>query len=132
MDTHSIINLLHILLIAPFFAYIGIVKSDIPQTIFYVLMALGIIVTLYHGYKLAVRIQAKSGLAWINAIHAFYVGPLLFYIGYKQKEAPRSAYEVLLLFAFAAGGYHLYEFAAYSSMKGGAEAKIVDMKNTSQ
>ncbi len=132
MDTHTIINLFHILLIVPFFVYVGIIKSDIPAPLYYLLMALGVIVTLYHGYKLAVRVQAKSGLAWINAVHAFYVGPLLFYIGYKQKDTPRSAYELLLLLAFAAGGYHLYEFAAYSSMKGGAPAKVVDMTNTSQ
>lgn len=80
-----------------------------------------------------IRLQLKSGLAWINAIHVLFVGPLLFYIGYKNKDTPRSAFELLLLLAFAAGGYHLYELASYTSMKSGASggAVIVDMKGTS-
>jgi hypothetical protein len=32
----------------------------------------------------------------------------LIYIGAKGPDTPRWAYEVLLMFAFAAGGYHLY------------------------
>jgi hypothetical protein len=31
-----------------------------------------------------------------------------------KKDTPRPAYELLLLTAFAAFGYHLYELAAYS------------------
>jgi hypothetical protein len=141
MDKHTIINLAHILLIVPFFIYIGIVKYDVPELIFNILIGLGIYVIIYHGYNLLVRFQQKSGFAWVNALHFLYIGPLLIYIGYKKKETPRSAFEILLLFAFAAGGYHLYEFAAYSSMNskqsgGSSETvvrseKVVDMKNTS-
>jgi len=132
MDTHTIINLLHILLIVPFLIYVGLVKTDIPEKVFSLLLGLGCIVVLYQGYKLITRLQQKSGFAWINAIHVLFVGPLLIYIGYKGKETPRSAFEILLLFAFAAGGYHLYEFASYSSMKHGANggAVIIDMKGT--
>jgi hypothetical protein len=54
-----------------------------------------------------------SGYAWVNAVHALAVGPLLIYIGSLGEEAPRPAFEGLLLFAFAAFGYHLYELAVY-------------------
>jgi hypothetical protein len=133
MDTHTIINVLHILIIVPFFLYIGITKTDLPEKLFTVLMGIGGVITLYHAYKLVVRMQQKSGFAWVNAVHVLFVGPLLFYIGYRGKDTPRSAFEILLLFAFAAGGYHLYELAAYSSMKNGANggAVIIDMKGTS-
>jgi len=133
MDTHTLVNILHILIIVPFFLYVGIIKTDIHESVFTLLMVLGLLITLYHGYKLMIRLQLKSGLAWINAIHVLFVGPLLFYIGYKNKDTPRSAFELLLLIAFAAGGYHLYELASYTSMKGGASngAVIVDMKGTS-
>jgi hypothetical protein len=134
MDTHTIINLLHILIIVPFLLYIGITKTDVPDKVFNLLMGIGGVLILYQGYKLITRLQQKSGLAWINAIHVLFIAPLLIYIGYKGKETPRSAFEILLLFAFAAGGYHLYEFAAYSSMKNGASggAVIIDMKGTGQ
>jgi len=131
MDTHTLINLLHIFVIVPFLLYVSIVKTDIPEQVSYFLMGLGGFVTLYHAYKLFIRFKMNSGFAWINAIHAIYIGPLLFYIGYKQKDTPRSAFEILMLFAFAAGGYHLYELAAYNSIlrgsKGGADTKTVNM-----
>lgn len=38
----------------------------------------------------------------------FYVGPLLMWIGLKGEDTPRSAFEILLILAFAAGGYNLY------------------------
>jgi hypothetical protein len=41
-------------------------------------------------------------------IHVLLVAPLLFWIGYYKKETTRQAYEMLLLLAFAAGGYNLY------------------------
>jgi hypothetical protein len=45
--------------------------------------------------------------SWVNAIHALLIGPLLFYIGYNKKNTPRFAYELLLIMAFGALGYHL-------------------------
>jgi len=131
MDTHTLINLLHIFVIVPFLLYVSIMKTDIPEQVSYFLMGLGGFVTVYHAYKLFIRFKMNSGFAWINAIHALYVGPLLFYIGYKQKDTPRSAFELLMLLAFAAGGYHIYGLAASNSMingsKGGAESKTVNM-----
>jgi hypothetical protein len=49
----------------------------------------------------------------VNLIHALWIGPLLLYIGAKKKETPRPAYELLLLTAFGALGYHMYELAAH-------------------
>lgn len=117
MDAHTLVNLFHILLVVPFFLYVGTQRIDIPEIIFPVLLGLGVIVTLYHGYKAAMRYAAGSSMIWVNLIHALYLGPLLMYIGYKKQETPRYAFEVLLLFAFAAGGYHLYEMAAYTVFK---------------
>jgi hypothetical protein len=41
-------------------------------------------------------------------MHVGLIAPLLLYIGYQQKDTPRQAYEMLLLLAFAAVGYHLF------------------------
>ncbi len=116
MDPHTIINLFHIFLVVPFFLYLGIQKDAAPKAVFWVALGLGIIVTLYHAYKSYIRYTSGSAMIWINLIHALFVGPLLIFIGSQQEKTPRSAYELLLLLAFAAGGYHLYELAVYNTM----------------
>ena len=112
MDTHVLINLFHILLIAPFLIWIGISRGVFPEQVFTGLMALGIIVVLYQGYKAYMRYTSGSSYIWVNLIHVLWIGPLLVYIGYKKKDTPRAAYELLLLTAFGALGYHMYELAS--------------------
>jgi hypothetical protein len=112
MDTHIIINLFHILLIAPFLIWVGISRGTFPDWVFTMLMTLGSIVILYQGYKSYTRLLKGSGYVWVNLLHVLWVGPLLVYIGYKKKDTPRPAYELLLLTAFAAFGYHLYSMAS--------------------
>jgi hypothetical protein len=41
-------------------------------------------------------------------LHILAVAPLMIYIGYNKKDTPRFAYELAVMIAFAAGGYHLY------------------------
>jgi hypothetical protein len=76
-------------------------------------LAIGVIVLVYHGFKLIVRLKNRSGYSWVNAIHVLLVAPLLIYIGYNKKETPRSAYELLLMAGFAAGGYHLFSLVKH-------------------
>jgi hypothetical protein len=108
MDGHILLALFHLLAIVPFFLYVGLQRSATPPIVYTVLLSLGVIITLYHGYKAWVRYMASSPYLYVNIIHFLYLGPLLIYIGAKGRDAPRWAYEVLLMFAFAAGGYHLY------------------------
>lgn len=63
---------------------------------------------MYHGYKAWNRYLSGSSMIWVNLIHVLYVAPLLMYIGYKEKDTPRYAYELLALVGFAALGYHIY------------------------
>ena len=113
MNKHLAINFFHILLVAPFFFYVGIMRGSLVPAIYTTLIVLGVVLVLYHGWKFYDRIVKGSGYAWVNAVHAFGVGPLLIYIGSLGEETPRPAFEGLLLFAFAAFGYHLYELAVY-------------------
>jgi hypothetical protein len=115
MDTHSIINLLHILFVTPLFLYVSIQRNDNPDAMFNFLLVLGGFITLYHLFKSYMKYKVNSPFLWVNLIHVFYVGPLLIYIGYNKKETPRVAYEILMLLAFAAGGYHLYQLAHYTT-----------------
>jgi len=72
-------------------------------------------VVLYHGYKAFSRLVKGSNYAWVNLVHALWVGPLLIYIGANKKDTLRPAYELLLLTAFGALGYHIYALASYST-----------------
>ena len=108
VDPHIMLAVGHILIIAPFLLYVGIQRAAVPGWIFTTLLVLGAVLFLYHGYRAYIRIIKSSPYAWVNMIHAIIVAPLLLYIGFKGRESPRYAYELLLMVGFAALGYHLY------------------------
>ena len=49
---HEIIYLLHIFIVAPLFIYIGQLKEKTPTNVLASLLPIGIIVLIYHSYKL--------------------------------------------------------------------------------
>lgn len=108
VDPHIMLAVSHILIIAPFLLYVGIQRAAIPGWIYTLLLVLGAFIFLYHGYKAYIRIIKGSTYAWVNLIHVIIVAPLLLFIGFKGRESPRYAYELLLMVGFAALGYHLY------------------------
>ncbi len=114
MDIHTLINLFHILFVAPLFLWVGSQRDAVPQHFYWILFGLGMVVLVYHAYKTNARFQSGSPLVWINLIHFLLIGPLLIYIGWYQKDTPRGAYELLLLSGFGALGYHLYEIIKYN------------------
>lgn len=113
MDKHVLINLFHILLVVPFFTWVGVSRGNLPNGAFIACLVIGMIVMLYHAFKAWNRLAAGSSYAWVNLIHALWIGPLLIYIGIHKKDTIRAAFELLLLTGFGALGYHLYELAAH-------------------
>ncbi len=107
-DNHFWLAIMHLLFVVPLFLYVGFTRASTPHWLYLALLAIGIVVLVYHGFKLIVRLKNRSGYTWVNAIHVLLIAPLLIYIGYHKKETPRSAYELLLMSGFAAGGYHLF------------------------
>jgi hypothetical protein len=107
-DPHVMLALIHLVFVVPLFLFIGISRAATPHWLYQALFVIGGIILAYHSWRLVVRLQSRSSAAWVNALHVAIVAPLLLYIGYHQKETPRSAYELLLMLAFAAGGYHLF------------------------
>jgi ABC-type uncharacterized transport system YnjBCD permease subunit len=107
-DNHFWLAIIHLLFVVPLFLYVGFTRADTPRWLYLALLAIGVVVLVYHGFKLIVRLKNRSGYSWVNAIHVLLVAPLLIYIGYNKKETPRSAYELLLMAGFAAAGYHLF------------------------
>lgn len=101
------VHLFHILIVGSLFLYVGISGKSTPTFVFPILLALGIIIVLYHAYKTWARVQAQKN-PWVNLLHVFLIGPLLIYIGLHRETTPRYAYEILLMLAFATIGYHGY------------------------
>ena len=106
-DTHSIINLFHILLVGPLFLYVGINGLNIPKQMFPFLLILGAFIVIYHSY-LAYNKFKLGNSGWVNYIHLLIIGPLLVYIGYQGLETSRKFFEMLLMLGMAAIGYHGY------------------------
>jgi len=117
IDKHVVISLFHILAVVPFFAYIFLKKSTIPEWVYTLLLSLGVFVLLYHAYKSFIRYRAKSSYLWVNLIHVLVVAPIMIYIGYNKKSTPRAAYEILALITFAALGYHCYSIISILDSK---------------
>jgi|LauGreDrversion4_2_1035121.scaffolds.fasta_scaffold382550_2 hypothetical protein len=114
MDAFFLIVVLHITVIVPFLLWVGFNRAATPEWMYSVLFGAGIIVLVYHAYKGISRLIASSPLAWVNLIHVLIVAPLLIWIGYHAKRTERPAYDMLLLAAFGALGYHLYKLVVLS------------------
>jgi hypothetical protein len=107
-DNHFWLAIIHLLFVVPLFLYVGFLRSETPRWLYLALLTIGIVILVYHGFKLLVRLSNRSSYSWVNAIHVLLVAPLLIYIGYNKKDTPRSGYELLLMAGFAAAGYHLF------------------------
>jgi hypothetical protein len=107
MNKEQLVHLFHILIVGGLFLYVGSQRDKIPAFMYPILLTLGSIISLYHIYKAYKYMKAKKPY-WINLIHIFIVGPLLVYIGYNREKTSRRFFEMLLMLAFAAIGYHGY------------------------
>ena len=114
MDVYLLIGVLHVVLIVPFLLWIGFNRAATPDWVYSVLVGMGLIVLIYHAYKAVGRWFAKSQFLWVNAIHVLFIAPLLIWIGYYEKKTERPAYDMLLLVAFGALGFHLYKLVVVS------------------
>ncbi len=99
-----LVGLLHVTIISAFLFYVGLRRNKLAPALFPVVLSVGAVVILYHSYKMVV----KGMLSWINLIHVVLVGPLLVYIGYMRETTPRKYFELCLMLAFAAFGYHTF------------------------
>lgn len=111
MDAHFYVALFHVVLVAPALLYVGLARETIPEPAFVALGIVGIIIFFYHSYKFYSRADYQSG--WINLIHVLLLAPLLMVLGWYGKQASRRFFEMLLLFGFAALGYHGLNLARY-------------------
>ena len=103
----TLLHLFHIIFVGGLFLYIGMQQNKMPNFIYNIILAIGIIILAYHGYKGYSKIMRGKN-AWVNLFHMLIVAPLLIYIGYNKQATPRYCYEFIFMLAFAAIGYHAY------------------------
>ena len=103
----TFVHLFHIIFVGGLFLYIGIKQKNMPLFMYNIILALGIIILVYHCYKGFNKIVSGKN-AWVNLFHVLIVAPLLIYIGYNKHDTPRYFYEFIFMLAFAAIGYHAY------------------------
>ena len=108
VDQHFILSLFHVLLVSPLLLFVGFQRASTPNWLYTAFLVIGMVIIMYHGYKLIVRLSQGSSYVWVNAIHILFIAPLLLYIGYHKRETPRAAYEMLLMLGFASIGYHMF------------------------
>ena len=107
MKTEILVHLFHIFIVGSLFLYVGIQRENIPTYMYPILLGLGLIIVIYHIFKMYNYIKADKPY-WVNLIHILLVGPLLVYIGYNREKTSRKYYELLLMLGFASIGYHGY------------------------
>lgn len=114
MDAYFLVAIFHVVVIVPLLLWVGFNRAATPEWLYSVLFGLGILVLVYHAYKAVSRLIAASPVVWINLIHVLLIAPLLIWIGYYAKRTERPAYDMLLIVAFGAFGYHLYKLVVMS------------------
>lgn len=107
MNANAGIRLFHIIIIGSLFLYVGISGINMPAFMYPILLVLGAIVILYHGFLLYKKLIADKN-PWIPVIHVFLIGPILLVIGLKKEHTQRFYFELLLMLGFASIGYHGY------------------------
>lgn len=108
IDIHFLLSVFHLLIIAPLFLFVGFQRAATPRWLYTVLLSLGILIGVYHGWRGLVRWQARSARTWVNLFHVLAVAPLLTYIGYLGEGTPRAAYELLMILTWGLVGYHVF------------------------
>lgn len=97
MNPRLPIQLAHILILGPLLLAIG--TGYIAPSLY--IVALGIVISAYHIYKMINR----GSISWVNAFHAAILGPLLVAYGLREERYIR---EFILMAGIAAIGYHGY------------------------
>jgi hypothetical protein len=54
------------------------------------------------------KLRSGSSSLWVNLIYLLFVAPVLFIIGFYQKETTRLFFEATLFLGFATFGYNIY------------------------
>lgn len=111
------INLFHILVVVPAIFWIYYHRKNLPTWVCTALIVVGFAGLLYHSYMLCNLTKETRWKEWILLSHIFIIFPLFIYIGSKCSKTERKWFEISLLLAFAALGYHSFNLVKYSVLE---------------
>ena len=122
LDYGKQINLLHSLVAGPLLAWTGYrlsVDKSVSSIEKMVLLVAGIGIILFHGYKAMQHQKDGDSILvnygyQVNALHFFFIGPLVAWIGYKLtngKNVTDLEKSTMLFLGVAAMIYHGYKVA---------------------
>ena len=60
MTDHIQLSAFHVLVISPFFLYVAFVRGQLMPWVFTVLQVLGLVVLLYHAYRIVTRWKGQG------------------------------------------------------------------------
>ena len=101
LDKYTYVNLAHIFFSGPLLLYLGL-KSQKPQFVYYIILALGMLLSIYFVYE----ILMESPRPWL-LIHLLIFFPLLIWCGIKKDKTPPIILSIFVAMGCAAIGYHL-------------------------
>ena len=111
------INLFHILVVVPALFLVYAKRKSLPNWACRALLITGIVGLMYHAYKLITLKPDERWKDWIFIMHIALIFPLFIYIGARCTKTPRKYFEMSLVLAFAALGYHSYNLVKYNVLK---------------
>jgi hypothetical protein len=108
MDSHSAINLFHVIVVTAIFMYVGLQRAAVHPLVFKSLIVVGVVVLAYHAYSAYMRFLGSQPGMWVNLIHVLLVAPLLLVVGFSGVSTPNRYFDMMLMLGFASFGYHAY------------------------
>ena len=92
MTDHIQLSAFHVLVVSPFFLYVAFVRGQLMPWVFTVLQVMGLLVLLFHTYRIITRWKGQGLTVWVNILHVLAVAPILLYIGCMGYDTPRWAF----------------------------------------
>ena len=106
----------HVFLVFPFLLYVGLQKNKNKEFIYNILIFIGIVLFIYHGYRAYINYKIFNkinSLVVINILHILFFGTFFIYIGSKKNNSMFVCYDILIMLAFAALGPNLIKLVKH-------------------
>ena len=100
MEYWTLVNILHVFIIAPLLIVIGLAQTRTPDWLFTVLLVVAFGMTVYHIYR---YMETKS---IVNIFHLVAIVPLLVFVALEKKQTPTYAFLLLFALGIVSLWYH--------------------------
>ena len=115
LSYHTMINLFHVFVVVPLIFLLYAKRKQLNPSVCKAILITAIIILLFPiGAYIKIKDPKRR---WVFLLHIFIIVPIFAMIGYKCKDTPRKYFEMALIVAFAALGYHSYNAVKYSILK---------------